>query len=136
MCQSLFLNKVAGLKPATFLKKRLWHGSFPVNFEKFLRAPFLQNTFGRLNSESPNFLTIFTKYLLSSFTISIHHSFRYFRYFQLGVHSTSWGEGGKNNPTSFSSLTSANVRIGPQNSLTFYFNPFATSLHLVPVPNY
>ena len=75
-CASLFLNKVAGLKPATFLKKRLWHRSFPVNFEKFLRAPFLQNTFGRLNSESPNFLTIFTKYPLSSFTISIHQSFR------------------------------------------------------------
>ena len=33
LCQSLFLNKVAGL--------RLWHRSFPVNFEKFVRTPFL-----------------------------------------------------------------------------------------------
>ena len=39
--QSLFLNKVAGLRPATLLKKRLWHRYFPVNFAKFLRAPFL-----------------------------------------------------------------------------------------------
>ena len=38
LCQSLFLNKVAGLKPATLLKKRLWHRCFPVNFAKFLRT--------------------------------------------------------------------------------------------------
>ena len=31
-------------------------------------------------------------------------------------------------PTSFSSVTSANVRIYPQNFLTFSFNPFATLL--------
>ena len=30
------------------LKKRLWHRCFPVNFAKFLRTPFLQNTSGRL----------------------------------------------------------------------------------------
>ena len=35
-------NKVAGLRPATLLKKRLWHSCFPVNFAKFLRTPFLQ----------------------------------------------------------------------------------------------
>ena len=40
LCQSLFFNKVAGLKPATLLKKRLWHRCFPVNFVKFLRTPF------------------------------------------------------------------------------------------------
>ena len=28
LCQSLFLNKVAGLRPATLLKKRLWHWRF------------------------------------------------------------------------------------------------------------
>ena len=39
--QSLFFNKVAGLRPATLLKKRLWHRCFPVNFVKFLRTPFL-----------------------------------------------------------------------------------------------
>ena len=41
--QSLLLNKVAGL-----LKKRLWHRCFPVNFAKFLRTPFSQNTSRRL----------------------------------------------------------------------------------------
>ena len=35
----------------TLLKKRFWHGCFPVNFKKFLRAPFLQNTSGRLLQE-------------------------------------------------------------------------------------
>ena len=39
LCQSLFFNKVAG-RPATFLKKRLWHRCFLVNFAKFLRTPF------------------------------------------------------------------------------------------------
>ena len=41
LCQSLFFNKVAGLRTATLLKKRLWHRCFPVNFAKFLRTPFL-----------------------------------------------------------------------------------------------
>ena len=47
LCQSLFFNKVAG-RPATLLEKKLWHRCFPVNFAKFLRTPFLQNTCGRL----------------------------------------------------------------------------------------
>ena len=54
LCQSLFFNKAAGLRPTTLLnettllKKRLWHRCFPVNFAKFLTTPFLQNTSGRL----------------------------------------------------------------------------------------
>ena len=39
LCQRLFLNKVAGLRPAILIKKRLWHRCFPVNFAKFLRTP-------------------------------------------------------------------------------------------------
>ena len=35
-------------EPATLLKKRLWYRCFPVNFVKFLRTSFLQNTSGRL----------------------------------------------------------------------------------------
>ena len=35
------LCKVAGLRPPTLLKERLWHGVFSVNFAKFLRKPFL-----------------------------------------------------------------------------------------------
>ena len=47
--QSLFFNKAEeGLRPATLLKKKLWHSSFPVNFGKFLRTSLLQNTSGRL----------------------------------------------------------------------------------------
>ena len=41
LCQSLFFNKVAGLRPATLLKKRFWHMRFPVNFAKFQRTSFL-----------------------------------------------------------------------------------------------
>ena len=40
LCQNLFSLKVAGLK------KEPWHRCFPVNFVKFLRTPFLQNTSG------------------------------------------------------------------------------------------
>ena len=50
ICQSLFFNKVAGLRPATLLKKRLWYRFFPLNFAKFLKIPFLQNTSSRLLS--------------------------------------------------------------------------------------
>ena len=38
--QSLFFNKVTGLRPATLLKKRLLDRCFPVIFVKFLRTPF------------------------------------------------------------------------------------------------
>ena len=41
LCQSLFFEKVAGLRPGTLLKKRLWHRCFPVNFAEFLRKTFL-----------------------------------------------------------------------------------------------
>ena len=40
LCQSLFFNKVTDLRPATLLKKRLWHKCFPVNLAKFLRTLF------------------------------------------------------------------------------------------------
>ena len=43
---SFFLIKLQG--PATLLKRRLWRRCFSVNFAKFLRTPFLQNTSGRL----------------------------------------------------------------------------------------
>ena len=36
----------SGLRPTTLLKKRLQHGCFLVNFVKFLRTPFSQNTSG------------------------------------------------------------------------------------------
>ena len=46
LCQRLFFNKVAGLRPATLLKKSLCYRCFSVNFAKFLRTFFLQNSFG------------------------------------------------------------------------------------------
>ena len=48
LCRSLFFNKVAGLRQLFLLKERLLHRCFPVNFAKFLRKPFLQNTSGPL----------------------------------------------------------------------------------------
>ena len=48
-CQSVISIKLlcfADLRPATLLKKRLWHRYFPVNFAKFFRTPFSQNTSG------------------------------------------------------------------------------------------
>ena len=48
LCQSLFLIKLQNSRPATLLKKRLWHKCFPVNFVRFLRTPFSQSTYWRL----------------------------------------------------------------------------------------
>ena len=47
--QNLYIKKIVGLRPATLFKKRLQHSClFPVNFTKFFRTPFSQNTPGRL----------------------------------------------------------------------------------------
>ena len=48
LSQSFFFNKVARFRPATLLIKRLWDRCFPMNFAKFPRTSFLQNTSGRL----------------------------------------------------------------------------------------
>ena len=39
-CASLFFIKVAGFRCATWLKRRLWHRCFTVNFAKFFGALF------------------------------------------------------------------------------------------------
>ena len=39
--QSPPFNKVAGLRPATLLKMRLWDRCFPVNFAKMFRTSFV-----------------------------------------------------------------------------------------------
>ena len=41
LCQSFFLNKVAGF---SLWKERFWHKRFHVNFVKFLRTSFLHRT--------------------------------------------------------------------------------------------
>ena len=48
LCQSLYFNKVAGLRAATLLKQRLWHTYFPVNIAIFVRTPILENSCERL----------------------------------------------------------------------------------------
>ena len=46
LCQRVFFNKVAGLraKASNYIKKDSLAQVFPLNFAKFLRTPFLQNT--------------------------------------------------------------------------------------------
>ena len=39
--ESIFFYKVTCLRPATLLKKRLWHRCFPVNVAKFLKTPLV-----------------------------------------------------------------------------------------------
>ena len=41
----------------SLFKKRPWGRCFPVNFAKFLRTPFLQNTSGRLLLKLSNFVS-------------------------------------------------------------------------------
>ena len=48
LCQNLFFNKVASLRSATLLKRRLWRRCFPVSFAKFLRTPFFKEHLRRL----------------------------------------------------------------------------------------
>ena len=40
LCQGLLVNKVADLRRATLLKKRLWHWCFPVSFRNFYEDLF------------------------------------------------------------------------------------------------
>ena len=70
LCQSLFFNKVADLRPATLLKKRLWHRCFPVNFAKYLRTPFLTEHLWSL------LLMVLSKrlFILSTFNRSLFQS--------------------------------------------------------------
>ena len=47
--------------PAPLLKRGLWHRCFPLNFVKFLRTPFSQNTYGRLLLSIPRVLCVIYK---------------------------------------------------------------------------
>ena len=66
LCQSLFFNKVAGLGPATLLKKRLWYRCFPLNIAKFLKTPFLTKhlrwlllSFGKNDKHIPRKMSLY-----------------------------------------------------------------------------
>ena len=56
LCQVLFYNKAAGPKPATLLKKRLWHRYFPMNIAKFPRTPFNRTPLNNCFSTIQHFL--------------------------------------------------------------------------------
>ena len=72
MYKSLFLNKVAGLRPATLLKKRLWYRCLPANFVKFLSNARLKLTKSQANAKQhPEAeLQLFGNYSQSSTTSS------------------------------------------------------------------
>ena len=57
LCQSPFFNKAVGHRLPTLLKKRLKHRCFPVNFVKFLRAPFYRTPPGECFSQVSVFIT-------------------------------------------------------------------------------
>ena len=58
LCQNLFFNNPAVLRPGALFKKKLWYRYFPVNFAKFLRTLFLQNTSWRLLLDKPTKRTL------------------------------------------------------------------------------
>ena len=68
MSESLFFNKIAVLKPAALLKKRIWYKYFPVDFAKFLRTPFSQNTSGQVSASNNN-INLLQNHLLPYATI-------------------------------------------------------------------
>ena len=76
LCQNLFFNKVLGLRRKTLLKKKNWRRCFPVNFETFLRTPFLQNTSGQelLHTYWLIHFNINFKDVSLVITVIIHHS--------------------------------------------------------------
>ena len=78
--QSLFFNKVADLRLATLLKRRIWHSCFPVNFAKFLKNTFftehLWTTASNIHRFVHHFIYSFTSSFLNLFIVSfITHSY-------------------------------------------------------------
>ena len=61
--------QVSVLRPATLLKKRLWHRCSPLNFAKFLRTPFIIDE--KLRSR-----TFFDEFLLFHLSIWFYYSIR------------------------------------------------------------
>ena len=53
-----FLNKIAGVRPTTLLKKRLRHKCFPVNFVKFLEYFLYRTTPGNCFCHSCNHVIV------------------------------------------------------------------------------
>ena len=76
LCQSLFFNKVAGLRCATLLKKKLWYRCFPVNFAKFFRTSFFtEHLRVTASEEAKSALMICYKEMCDKFTGQISFFF-------------------------------------------------------------
>ena len=76
--QSLFFNKVAGLRPATLLKKRLWHRFFSCEFCKISRNTFSYRTppvlaSRLLNPQKSNNLYYHTNFTIQTVNLTIIH---------------------------------------------------------------
>ena len=62
--QSLFFNKVAELRPATLLEKRLWHKCFPVNFVNNFWSTYFKGQYCMAASVSCSFGNTLTSILI------------------------------------------------------------------------
>ena len=79
----LVFNKVVGLRPATLLKKRVWHRCLPVNFAKFLRTFFSRtppdDCFCQYRSVDSQPLSLILMGRKNSFLISRHYLLEFSR---------------------------------------------------------
>ena len=63
LCQSLSFNKVAGLRPATLLKKRLWHSCFLWILRNFYKHLFYTTPLEDCFCKEISFCLLRTKYM-------------------------------------------------------------------------
>ena len=85
--ESLFFDKVTGLRPVTLLKNKLWYSCFPVNFVKFSRRLFFAERLRLLP------LIIYQQDVLSGFNdafISKHKKTRLLLFSQLLTMYKKW----------------------------------------------
>ena len=71
LCQSLLFNKVAGLKPATLLKLRLWHRSFSCEFCEISKTTIVYRTPRVAASETRHFTQSYIDHDLISYSFAI-----------------------------------------------------------------
>ena len=85
LCWSLFFNKVAGLRPASLLKKRFWHRCFPVNFAEFLRTCFFIGHLWWLLLDLLTFITAQKiKFFIENICRNLKVTFNLMKYIQAG----------------------------------------------------
>ena len=81
ICQAPFFKTCCRHKTCNFIKKRLRHTCFPLNFAKFIRTPFSQNTSGRLFLCD---LLLLLSFFIKTLTVTYHVYTRY----KLNLHQT------------------------------------------------